>query len=83
MIEEDDDAEFFGEEIHLFEFLLLMFCEARNLLLVKGPRVERRRRIRIPRTILSFPRDDIRSLFSYKTHKDATVWFLKQCSLLL
>ena len=44
-------AEHLEEEIQIFLFLLRRFSEARDQLLVEGPRVERRRRLKIPRSI--------------------------------
>ena len=61
-------AEHLEEEIQIFLFLLRRFSEARDQLLVEGPRVERRRRLRIPRSIASFPTNDIGNLFRFRSH---------------
>ena len=61
-------AEHLEEEIQIFLFLLRRFSEARDQLLVEGPRVDRRRILRIPRTITSFPTNHIGNLFRFRSH---------------
>ena len=40
----------------------------RNYLLVEGPHLERCRRLRIPRSIASFPTSDVGNLFRIRSH---------------
>ena len=66
MIQHGDGAENLQEEMELFQFLLRRFHAARNILLVEAPHLERRRRVRIPRTVASFSTIDIGNLFRFR-----------------
>lgn len=52
----------------MFQFLLRRFAAARNYLLVEGPHVEHCRRLRIPRSIASFPTSNVGNLFRIRGH---------------